>query len=163
MPKRNIAATHLTVTKRKLPHWQQGGQWYFVTFRTKGFVLPAEGRDIVKAAILEGVGIKHDVSIGVIMPDHVHLLMQPIEKADGLYYSLSGILKTIKGKTSHPINKMLNRAGSCWQKESYDRIVRDEDEWREKYEYIRGNAVRAGLAERPEDYPWLIVNVDVRP
>ena len=126
-------------------------------------MLPEECRRIAKSAILEGVGIKYEVSIGVIMPDHVHLLIRPVEKSDGLYYSLSGILKTIKGKTSHPINKMFNRSGSCWQKESYDRIVRDEDEWREKYEYIRGNAVCAGLAEKPEDYPWLIANDNVRP
>ena len=163
MPKRNIAANLVTITKRKLPHWQQGGVWYFVTFRTKGFVLPEEGRSIVKSAVLEGAGIKYDISIGVVMPDHVHLLIKPFEKADGIYYSLSGILKTIKGKTSHQVNTLLIRSGSCWQKESYDRIMRDEVELREKHEYIRGNAVRAGLVGRLEEYPWLIIDENVRP
>ncbi len=137
--------------------------WYFVTFRTKGFLLPEAGRDIVRLAVLEGARSKYDVSIGVIMPDHIHLLIRPLEKAAGLFYSLTGILKTIKGKTSHPVNRLLKRTGSCWQKESYDRIVRNEDEWLDKYEYIRGNAVRAGLAERPQDYPWLIVNENMLP
>ncbi|MBI5178666.1 MAG: hypothetical protein HZA04_05350 [Nitrospinae bacterium] len=46
------------------------------------------------------------------------------------------------------------------QSESFDRIVRDADEWRGKYDYIRNNAVKAGLAEKPEDYPWLLERED---
>ena len=33
--------------------------------------------------------------------------------------------------------------------------MRDEDEIAEKWEYIVGNAVKAGLVELPEQYPWL--------
>ena len=45
--------------------------------------------------------------------------------------------------------------GSLWQDESYDRIVRDEAEFLEKWQYIRNNPLKEGLASYPEDYPWL--------
>jgi putative transposase len=39
--------------------------------------------------------------------------------------------------------------------ESYDRIVRDEAEFLEKWNYIRNNPIKAGLADLPENYAWL--------
>jgi len=33
-------------------------------------------------------------------------------------------------------------------------MVRDEAEFLEKWNYIRNNPVKAGLAAGPEDYPW---------
>lgn len=50
---------------------------------------------------------------------------------------------------------MTGQRGSVWLDESYDRIIRDEVEWLEKLAYIVSNPVKAGLAERPEDYRWL--------
>lgn len=51
------------------------------------------------------------------------------------------------------INQRENRSGVLWQKEYYERAVRDEKDLREKYDYIIFNPVKSGLAERPEDYP----------
>lgn len=90
------------------------------------------------------------------MPDHVHMLLYPLEKENGLYYSLASILGPMKGGSARRINRQLGIQGTVWQKESFDRIVRDGEEWREKYEYIRNNPVTAGLAAQPEHYPWLI-------
>ncbi len=90
------------------------------------------------------------------MPDHVHLLIRPLETVSGKYIALAKIMKTLKGVSARKINCQLSSIGPVWQKESFDRIVRDDEEWREKYEYIRGNAVKAGLTENPQDYPWLI-------
>jgi len=42
-----------------------------------------------------------------------------------------------------------------WEDERFDRIVRDEMEFNEKWQYIRTNPVKSGLSENPEDYPWL--------
>lgn len=90
------------------------------------------------------------------------MLMRPREKGSG-YYSLQEITKPLKGVSARKINMLLGRTGSLWVDESFDRIIRDEDDWREKYGYIMNNPVKAGLVEKPEDYPWLIVNQDIRP
>ena len=48
-----------------------------------------------------------------------------------------------------------SRSTSIWQDERYDRWMRDEDEIAEKWEYIVGNPVKAGLVEQAEHYRWL--------
>jgi putative transposase len=68
---------------------------------------------------------------------------------------LSKILQSIKGFTAREINKLRGTKGSLWLDESYDRIIRDYDEYLEKWQYIRHNPVRAGLCEVPEAYLWL--------
>ncbi len=133
-----------------------GGNWYFVTFRSARGVISDTARDIIKESVTERHGRHYALATAVVMPDHAHLLIRPLEKGEGRYFSLAEILKSLKGISARKINVCLSTTGTVWQKESFDRIVRDEREWREKYEYIRGNAVRAGLAEKPEDYPWLL-------
>jgi hypothetical protein len=41
------------------------------------------------------------------------------------------------------------------QDESFDRIMRRDDDFEAKLEYVRQNPVRKGLVSVPEDYPWL--------
>jgi hypothetical protein len=83
------------------------------------------------------------------MPDHVHVLLKPFAG-----WSLAKILQGIKGFTARQINKTLGRTGSFWQDESFDHLVRNERDWWDKFNYIHANPVIAGLAERPEDYPF---------
>ena len=155
-----ITEKDLHITKRKLPHWQIGESWYFVTFSTKNLELPLKARDIILDSILLSHKKLYQLSIATIMPDHVHLLFRPLIKEKDTYYSLQEILQPIKSATSHSINKLLRRKGVLWLAESYDRIVRNEKEWKEKCEYIKNNAFKLGLVERPEDYPWLLERDD---
>lgn len=71
-------------------------------------------------------------------------------------------MQGIKGSTSRRINKLDGGNSRVWQAESYDRIIRDEAEWEEKYKYIMNNSVKAKLAEKPGDYRWLITIPDTR-
>lgn len=64
-------------------------------------------------------------------------------------------MHSIKSFSSHQINRLRGNTGSIWQIERYDRIVRDEAEFLEKWNYIRNNPIKGGFAEFPEDYPWL--------
>ena len=124
--------------------------------------MPEECRDFLKACLADGHGEKYDLAVAVIMPDHLHMLIRPKEKGAG-YYSLQEITKPLKGVSARKMNMMLGRIGSFWVGESFDRIIRNEEDWREKYSYIMNNPVKAGLAEKPNDYPWLIVNENIRP
>lgn len=73
----------LIKTKRQLPHWQMGGSTYVVTFRSRGPNLPPEARKIVLEACRYFDNTKYLLWAAVVMPDHVHLLFTPKEKAQG--------------------------------------------------------------------------------
>ncbi|MFQ5431765.1 MAG: transposase [Nitrospinota bacterium] len=107
-------------------------------------------------SILRGHGKYYRLALSTVMPNHVHLLFQPLKKAEFVYYSLQEILKPVKGATARRINQLTGGKGSFWLDESFDRIIRDETEWREKYQYIRNNAFKAGLTDKPENYEWLL-------
>jgi putative transposase len=48
----------------------------------------------------------------------------------------------------------LRREGQVWQHESYDRILRSEKEYLEKWKYIYENPMKEKIVERPEDYEF---------
>lgn len=147
--------------KRNLPHWQEPGRVYFITWRCQKHKLlqPAE-RTITLDAIKFLDQRKWIVFAAVIMPDHVHVLGQPHFNADKGAISLSEILHSIKNFSSHAINKLANSRGSIWQDESFDRIIRDDNEFMEKWQYIRNNPVTARLVDQSESYPWLYERQD---
>jgi hypothetical protein len=63
-------------------------------------------------------------------------------------------LGPLKGLTAHAANRMLGRKGPFWQDESYDHLVRHDEEFRRVQHYIEWNPVKAGLAPNPEAFPW---------
>src|SRR5262245_36197201 len=97
-----------------------------------------------------------------VMPNHVHILLQPIdaenvnapllhtpdERPDGTS-PLSRVMHSLKSYTAHEANKLLGRTGQFWLHESYDHWVRDEDELERIVEYIAWNPVKAELAPKP--------------
>jgi REP element-mobilizing transposase RayT len=142
----------LFVPQRNLPHWQMGGSTYFVTFRTVNLELPPEARKLTLNACRHFDGQRYTLWAAVITPDHVHLLLQPKEIEAGQWWSLSSLFHSVKSFTSKEINKLLTRKGSVWQDESCDRIFRDEQEFLEKWNYIRNNPVNKGLCKAPEEW-----------
>ncbi len=99
-----------------------------------------------------------------IMPNHVHLLINtsiqiPEELDVRLYDSLEfeplqNIMKKIKGPSAVFSNRVLQRSGKFWQRESYDRLIRDGKELGNVINYILQNPVKAKLVENWEDHPF---------
>jgi putative transposase len=144
------------ISRRNLPHWQEPGRVYFITWRCqRGQTLNPEERTITLSATRYWDAIKWTVYTAVILPDHVHVLAQPLSKRGGGVFNLTEILHSIKSFSSQKINRQRREPGSLWQAESYDRIVRDEAEFLEKWQYIRNNPIKIGLAQSSEEYPWL--------
>jgi hypothetical protein len=95
------------------------------------------------------------------MPDHVHALAQPLLKGEGAW-DLGEILHSVKSYSAHCIVKGRRDrrdAGptgpAIWQDERYDRWVRDEVEFAEKWQYIADNPVKTGLVRVASEYPGL--------
>jgi REP element-mobilizing transposase RayT len=85
----------------------------------------------------------------VIMPDHLHLIILPHGKR-----TVSEIMHSLKSYTAKKINSLLGREGKIWQDGFYERIIRNEDDLREKARYVEGNPVRKGLVEEPQEYVY---------
>ena len=46
------------------------------------------------------------------------------------------------------------RGGVFWQREYFDRFIRDDEHYRKAVEYIHNNPVKAGLVPQAEDWPY---------
>jgi hypothetical protein len=62
----------------------------------------------------------------------------------------------IKGTSARSINNLLGTAGALWQEESFDRIVRDQNEYDEKLQYMWNNPVKAGLVKVSHEYQYFL-------
>ena len=83
----------------------------------------------------------------VVMPDHFHLLISPIE-------TLEKAAQLIKGGFSCRAKKELQFGEEIWEKSFYDRRVRDEDEYERIRIYIHQNPVTRGLTVGAREYPY---------
>jgi REP element-mobilizing transposase RayT len=97
-----------------------------------------------------------DLDTAVVMPDHVHMIFRMRSGA-----SLSEELHGIKGFSAREINRLKGHRGAIWMDESFDHIVRNEDEWEQKIEHVRQNPITRGLAKVPADYRWLWVAPEI--
>lgn len=140
-------------SRRNLPHIQNPGSTYFVTFRVREGQLSAEERQIVMDACRFWHGQKVTVHAGVVMPDHVHLLITPHETRPGEWVSLGELTHSIKRHSAREINSKRGTSGALWLDESFDRVMRDQQEFQDKWNYIEANPRTAGLVG-DEGYPW---------
>ncbi len=85
-----------------------------------------------------------------LMPNHVHLLLEPRAAAKPLKDTLRGW----KWHTARGANRLLNRTGPFWQSDWFDRWSRNDSETVRLRDYILNNPVKAGLVARCEDHPW---------
>ena len=100
--------------------------------------------EIVWEAIHGQNGVNYVLDACCIMPNHVHMVITPLKIGEG-YKPLSEIMQSLKGKTSRQANIILGRNGQFWQHESYDHVVRDDNELERIVNYVVDNPSRAGL------------------
>jgi putative transposase len=68
------------------------------------------------------------------MNDHVHVVVKP---AAG--YHLTAIVQSWKSYTANRLQRAFRRTGRVWQRESFDRVIRDNEELSDRLAYIMGN------------------------
>ena len=179
-------------TENRLPHWQQEGAVYFVTFRLADAVptrLLAQWEDdrnawlrvhpepwshevereyhqrfsgaierwldaghgacllrrpecaqILAEALRHFEGQRVIMISSVVMPNHVHALF--VQNPE---WPLEKLIQSWKRFTAREINKVLERSGSLWQRDYFDRLVRDEKHFANCVRYIRRNPEKANL------------------
>ena len=96
------------------------------------------------------------VAVGryVILPDHVHLF---VALPDNL--KLGDWVGTLKRVLAREVD-----AGSSdpiWQRGFFDHVLRSQDSYSEKWNYVRENPVRVGLVKNADDWPFCGENVNI--
>ena len=176
----------------RLPHWEQEGAVYFVTFRLADsvpqelldrWVCEREGwmranpepwtaeveneyherfsgsmerwldegygscvlrdpdcSEVVAAALSHFEGERVAMLSWVVMPNHVHALF--VLKPG---HDLGGLIQSWKRFTSQRINEITGSSGTLWQKDYFDRMVRDQTHFGRCVRYIRRNPEKAKL------------------
>jgi len=75
-------------------------------------------------------------------------------------YIVTKILQDLKRYTAGKCNKILNRTGNFWQYESYDHIVRDENDLIRIINYTLNNPVKIGLVTCWKNWKWSYYKYD---
>lgn len=170
--------------ERHLPHWQPAGKALFITWRLAGSLPANFWRDCAEKAngkrfvsfdrFLDAASmgpawmktpsvskmVVDALEFGesqrrlyrmlayVVMSNHVHLLIETAKPNQK-------ITRLLKGYTARCVNRFLGRTGQAlWQDESFDHWVRNPTELARIIQYIEYNPVKAGLVQKPEDWPW---------
>ncbi|WP_459923059.1 REP-associated tyrosine transposase [Desulfatiferula olefinivorans] len=102
-------------------------------------------------------GKRYDLIAYVVMPNHVHVLIKTYEG-----FPLSDVIHSWKSFTAHEFKKRLEEGGKCgrdtrapiWQRDYYDRFIRDEKHFTQAINYIHENPVKAGLCSHASEWPW---------
>ena|SRR5689334_16628225 len=102
--------------------------------------------DVLRSYVSAGRFKIHDF---VVMPNHVHLLVT-LDRT----MSVERAVQLVKGGFSYRVKKELEFAGDVWQRGFSEVRVFDRESFLKHRSYIDNNPVEAGLAERPEEYPY---------
>jgi REP element-mobilizing transposase RayT len=105
----------------------------------------AKTATILAEAILHHRGNLYDLESFVIMPNHVHAIVQ-------IYagYDLSVVGQSWMRYSARTINQRLKRRGSFWQPEPFDHLIRSDAQFHYLRSYIAKNPEKANL--KPGSY-----------
>ena len=130
----------------------RGPHQYFLTFcvdgRRHAFVQPAAVA-LVRSHFLRVAAEQEFAVIAYcFMPDHVHLLIE------GLAPRSDARVFITQAKQRAGFHYRQTFGARLWQRYAYDHVLRRDEATFGVARYILENPVRAGLVERPADYPF---------
>jgi REP element-mobilizing transposase RayT len=104
---------------------------------------------LVQQALLHFDGERYRQIAWVIMPNHVHTIIETFQG-----YPLGQVVHSWKSYTALAANRLLRRTGMFWNIEYFDRVIRDEAHLNNAIAYIHNNPVKAHLVQQASDWPY---------
>jgi len=104
--------------------------------------------EIVAGALRHLDGVRYGLYAWCVMPNHVHVVFEPYAG-----FSLATIVHSWKSFSAQRINRLLGRGGPFWQREYYDHLLRDGEQFARAVRYVAENPEKAGL----KDWRWVEV------
>jgi REP element-mobilizing transposase RayT len=110
--------------------------------------------EMVQNSLLAFDALRYRLLAWVVMPNHVHVLFQPLNG-----WTVATIVTSWKKFTARRIRDILRDSGkrpgaSVWHREYWDRFIRDQRHFEQTISYIQQNPVKAGLVKRAEEWRW---------
>jgi len=82
----------------------------------------------------------------LIMPDHVHFFCSPKYEAEPLRHWIAFWKRCV--------TRAMQLQHGFWQRDFWDTQMRSQQDYEEKYAYVRENPVRKGLVNCTEEWPY---------
>lgn len=144
------------VWRGRLPHWRADDVRYYATFRHKR-ALDDQERLTLLSQLLRPEGKKWDIEVICVLPERTELIFSVRTGKGDQPYELADILEKAKTKAGKLIIKKSGERFPPLYNESYDRIIRDDAEFEERWQAIVGSPVEFELVDDPSDYESLWV------
>jgi putative transposase len=134
------------------PRVDAPGTYHLVTTVTYGRQ-PLLSNPILAEAIVRTLHDRRDAGEfdlpgWVLMPDHVHLVLQP-ERGD-----LADVMRRFKSLSWRACRSRASLKTRLWQDGFHDRGIRSQRHLEMTLDYVHRNPVRAGLVDEPAHWPW---------
>ncbi len=121
---------------------------YFVTICVKDRRLVLANRIVHEAIGDVTAGLRSWTLIaGVTMPEHVHCFVCPTTDRDLSVGDFSNAFKRL-------LRQRIGDQEWKWQRGCFDRLLRSDESFADKWAYVRENPVRAGLVQSWEEWPY---------
>jgi REP element-mobilizing transposase RayT len=109
---------------------------------------------MVQGSLLAFDSERYRLLAWVVMPNHAHVLFQPING-----WTVAKIVASWKKFTARYICDYRRKSGEgpadpVWHREYWDRFIRDQRHYEQVIEYIHLNPVNAHLVVTAEKWPW---------
>jgi REP element-mobilizing transposase RayT len=135
---------------------------YFVTFNTHARASLLASPEVHNAFVeycRRAIDFRIGVGCYVLMPDHIHLF---VCFGIGCTTTLSTWVKGLKRELGRvllsvgcePAKRSGQKLSSFWQPGFHDRLLRTNESYAAKWDYVFQNPVRAGLISRAEEWPY---------
>lgn len=127
-----------------------------------------ECAEIVQASLLFGDGERYRLFAWVVMPNHVHVLIEQIAG-----WPLWKVVKAWKRHSSRQIHRLgfglgaslhtgedvdckstIPGGSALWQRDYWDRYIRNDRHFATAKQYVEANPVAAGLVGSADEWPW---------
>ncbi|MEW5993811.1 MAG: transposase [Candidatus Zixiibacteriota bacterium] len=90
----------------------------------------------------------------VVMADHAHFI---VHKSSVSSQSLGDLMRRLKSKSVYLLKNRKLSVQSFWKRGYYERVIRDEHDWKTRMEYLIANPFRASITGDPYRYPYLFI------
>jgi REP element-mobilizing transposase RayT len=84
----------------------------------------------------------------MIMPDHIHFFCAPSD------FDSPSLERWMRFWKSEATQNMGQASGTIWQRHHWDRQLRSDESYKDKWEYVRNNPVRHELVMKAENWPY---------
>jgi hypothetical protein len=139
------------VWRARFPHWRADEQRYYVSFRHRRPLESAE-RKLLFQGLLKGEGGRVRFVIVGVFPETSEMVFTVPPSTNGAEAEFSKFIEACKRRIGKKIIENTGERFSPFYSESFDRILRDEDEFAERVEAICTLPVELELAEDHSEY-----------